>query len=134
MKGRVVKFTFPRTGRMHGVTIGGAMGLSTWAAFSGGAMQVVVDGDFIMEAAEVQTVMHALREADIHVVALHNHMIGGEPHYYFLHYWGQGVAVKLARGLRSAMAVQEKVQVSGGQQQQLARGEPAAPYHAAVQE
>ena len=30
----VVKYTFPRSGRMHGIEIGGSMGLTTWAAFS----------------------------------------------------------------------------------------------------
>ncbi|MBA3563860.1 MAG: DUF1259 domain-containing protein [Gammaproteobacteria bacterium] len=99
----VVKFTFARTGRMHGAEIGGSMGLSTWAAFVGAPESATVDGDFIMTADEVQQVLRALRRAGIHIVALHNHMIGEEPPFYFLHYWGKGTTKELARGVKSAL-------------------------------
>jgi len=79
------------------------MGLSTWAAFTGNQDYASVDGDFAMTADEVQPVMRALREAGIHVVALHNHMLDEKPPYYFLHYWGKGNAADLARGLRGAL-------------------------------
>ncbi|MGH8496979.1 MAG: DUF1259 domain-containing protein [Gammaproteobacteria bacterium] len=102
----VIKFTFPRTGRMHDTEIGGSMGMSTWAAFVGSQESASVDGDFIMTAGEVQPVMQELREADIHVVALHNHMIGEQPPFYFLHYWGKGEANPLAEGVKAALKAQ----------------------------
>lgn len=105
----VAKFTLPRTGRMHGTEVGGSMGLATWAAFSGDMQQASVDGDFIMTAEEVQPTLRALRDADIHVVALHNHMIGEKPAFYFLHYWGQGRASELAQGLRATLDAQAGV-------------------------
>lgn len=105
--GKVLKFTFERTASMHGTTFGAPMGLATWAAFSGNADYAVVDGDFAMTADEVQPVMHALRDAGIHVVALHNHMIGETPPYYFLHYWGKGNPETLAKGIRAALDTQE---------------------------
>jgi len=46
----IVKVAFPREGTMHGVPIGGTMGLSSWAAFSGSDDLASVDGDFIMTA------------------------------------------------------------------------------------
>ena len=49
-----------------------------------------MDGDFIMTAAEVQPVLRALRKAGIHIVALHNHMVGEQPAFYFTHFWGKG--------------------------------------------
>ena len=103
-----IKFTFPRTGTMDGVPVGGSMGLTTWASFSGNSRQAIADGDFIMAADEVQPVMHALRKADIHIVALHNHMIGDQPPFYFLHFWGKGPPEELAKGLKAAMATQQK--------------------------
>lgn len=106
VKDGVVKFSFGRQGRLHGTEFGASMGLSTWAAFSGNADYAVVDGDFAMTADEVQPVMHALRRAGIHIVALHSHMIGEEPSYYFLHYWGKGNPRELARGIRAALDVQ----------------------------
>lgn len=102
----VVKFTVGRTARMHDREFGASMGLTTWAAFSGSQEAAVVDGDFAMTAEEVQPVMRALRQADIHIVALHNHMIGEQPAYYFLHYWGKGAAANLAQGLRNALNTQ----------------------------
>jgi hypothetical protein len=109
----VVKVTIGRDGMMHGVKVGGSMGLTTWAAFSGGYAHAVVDGDFIMTAAEVQPVLRALRKADIHIVALHNHMVGEQPAYYFTHFWGKGPARELARGLRSALDAQKAVRPEG---------------------
>jgi hypothetical protein len=102
----IVKVTIGREGMMHGVRVGGSMGLTTWAAFGGGKAHAFVDGDFIMSAAEVQPVLRALRKAGIHVVALHNHMVGEQPAYYFTHFWGKAPARELALGLRSALDAQ----------------------------
>jgi hypothetical protein len=102
----VVKVTIGREGTMHGVKVGGSMGLTTWAAFSGSDELAAVDGDFIMTAEEVQPVLRALRKAGIHVVALHNHMTGEKPAFFFTHFWGKGKAEELARGLKSALDAQ----------------------------
>jgi hypothetical protein len=112
-QGGVAKVTIGRDGMMHGVKVSGSMGLTTWAAFAGGSKHAVVDGDFIMTAAEVQPVLRALRKADIHIVALHNHMVGEQPAYYFTHYWGKGPALELARGIRSALDAQRAVRPEG---------------------
>lgn len=106
-KGEVIKFVFPRQATMHGTAFTNTMGLATWAAFSGSQEYAVVDGDFAMTADEVRPVLRALREADIHIVALHNHMIDEQPAYYFLHYWGKGHAADLARGLRNTLDQQQ---------------------------
>ena len=50
-----------------------------------------------LTADEVQPVLRALRKSGIHVVALHNHMIGEQPAMYFTHFWGKGTAEELAR-------------------------------------
>src|SRR5262249_56367532 len=79
----VVKITIGREGKMHGVAVGGSMGLTTWTAFSGSDELAAVDGDFIMTAGEVQAVLRALRKAGIHVAALPNPMTGQEPAFSF---------------------------------------------------
>jgi hypothetical protein len=104
----VVKVTIDRQGAMHGVPVGGSMGLTTWAAFSGSDELAAVDGDFIMTAQEVQPVLRALRKGGIHVVALHNHMIGEQPAFYFTHFWGKGPTRELAGALREALAAQKR--------------------------
>jgi hypothetical protein len=108
----VVKVTIGREGNMHHVRIGGSMGLTTWAAFSGSDALAAVDGDFIMTAQEVQPVLRALRRAGIHIVALHNHMIGEEPAFYFTHFWGKGSTRELANGVKSALDAQKATEPS----------------------
>lgn len=102
----MVKVTIGRNGSMHGVKVGGSMGLTTWAAFSGSDELAAVDGDFIMTAEEVQPVLRALRKGGIHIVALHNHMVGEQPAFYFTHFWAKGSTEQLARELKSALDAQ----------------------------
>jgi len=109
----VVKVTLAREAAMQGHRFGGSMGLTTWAAFSGSDELAAMDGDFAMTSDEVQPVLRALRAAGIHVVALHNHMVGEQPTYYFVHFWAKGRAADLARGFRAAIDAQ--------------RGSPPAP-------
>ena len=104
----VVKVTIGREGMMHGMKVAGSMGLTTWAAFSGTDELAAVDGDFIMTAAEVQPVLRSLRKANIHVVALHNHMVGEQPAFYFTHFWGKGKAEDLANGVKVALDAQKQ--------------------------
>jgi len=107
-QGGVVKLSIGREASMHGSSFGGSMGLTTWAAFSGSHERATIDGDFAMTAKEVQPVLRALRRAGIHVVALHNHMVGEEPAYYFTHFWGKGPITELTRGFQSALEAQEQ--------------------------
>ena len=105
----LVKVTIGREGTMHGVKVGGSMGLTTWAAFSGSDELAAIDGDFIMTAEEVQPVLRALRKGGLHVVALHNHMVGEQPPFYFTHFWGKGPAEGLAKGFKGALDAQAAV-------------------------
>ena len=88
---------------MHGREVGKQMGVNIWAAFVGSDENASVDGDFAVLESELQDVLKALRRADINIVAIHNHMIHEQPRYIFLHYWGRGSSVELARGIRAAL-------------------------------
>lgn len=105
---QVVKVTIGHEAAMHGTRVSGSMGLTSWAAFTGSDELAAIDGDFAMTASEVQPVLRALRSAGIHVVALHNHMIGEEPAYFFTHFWAKGPAAELARGFRAARDAQRE--------------------------
>jgi hypothetical protein len=102
------KAAIGRRARMHGREIDNQMGVNTWAAFAGSNENAFVDGDFAMLESEVQGVLKALRRAGINIVAIHNHMTGEEPQYVFLHYWGKGPALELAKGLRAALDTQKQ--------------------------
>src|ERR1700730_12406099 len=105
----VAKITIGRTGTMQGMAVGGSMGLTTWAAFSGSDALAAMDGDFIMTAEEVQPVLHTLRKAGVHIVALHSHMLGEQPNFYFTHFWSIGKAEDLAHAFRAALDAQAVV-------------------------
>ncbi len=100
----VYKVTIGRETKMAGHAMGNAMGVNTWAAFAGSDDEAVVDGDFAMLESEMQGVLKALRGSGINVVAIHQHMTGESPRVLFLHYWGVGRTVDLAKGLASALA------------------------------
>jgi hypothetical protein len=104
----VYKVIVGRTTKMHGHSVGNAMGVNTWAAFAGSDETAIVDGDFIMFEDEVQPVLKALRGARINIVALHQHMLAESPHTVFLHYWGVGSTRELARGLKAALETQRQ--------------------------
>jgi rhodanese-related sulfurtransferase len=84
------------------------MGVNTWASFGGTDDTAVVDGDFACQENELQPVLKSLRGAGIHIVAIHHHMIHESPRYFFLHYWGRGKAMDLARAIRIARGEQTK--------------------------
>jgi hypothetical protein len=107
-KDGVYKATFGRTTKMGDTEVGNAMGVNTWAAFAGSDDAAVVDGDFAMLESELQTVLKTLRKANIHIVAIHQHMTTEQPRIMFLHYWGTGKAEDLAKGVQAALATQAK--------------------------
>ena len=108
-KDGMVKASIGQTAKMHGVKIGNEMGVNTWAAFAGSDDKAVVDGDFAMREDELQAVLKAMRSEGINIVAIHQHMTHETPRIMFLHYWGKGKAVDLARAVRKALDAQQAV-------------------------
>ncbi|KAB7850284.1 DUF1259 domain-containing protein [Streptomyces mobaraensis] len=68
-----------------------------------GKRKAIVNGDFVILAHEVQHVIRALRRGGIDVVSIHSHMLTDDPRLFFLHFWGVGDGVRLARALRAAV-------------------------------
>jgi hypothetical protein len=104
--GGVYHVAVPRAETIHaaGVDVTPSMGTATSINFQPtGSGRAAVNGDFVMTADEVNEVIHALEEGGIEVVAVHNHMLHEEPRLFFLHYWANDDAVKLARALRAAL-------------------------------
>jgi hypothetical protein len=106
VNGPTIKYTVGRAGlrvTAMGAEITAAIGLNSWAAFTGGMDRAHVAGDIAMLEPEVNPVIAALRKNRLEVVALHHHMIGEEPRTVFLHYYGTGPATELAQGFRAAL-------------------------------
>jgi hypothetical protein len=115
VNGGVYQFSVPRA---EPVTDGGmevppSMGLATAINFQPtGGGKAAITGDFVLAASEVNPVIRALRENGIEVTALHSHMLTESPRLFFMHFWADDDALKLARGLRAAL---DKMNVVKGQ-------------------
>jgi hypothetical protein len=87
-----------------GMTIPPSMGVATALNFQPtGGGKAAITGDFVLLATEVNPVIKALRQNGIAVTALHSHMLTEEPRLFFMHFWANDDATKLAKGLRSAV-------------------------------
>ena len=69
-----------------------------------GGGKAAITGDFVLITKEVNPVLRALRDHGIEVTAIHNHMLDDQPHLYFMHFWANDDAKKLAEGLKVALA------------------------------
>ena len=106
LNGIVYQVSVPRTEKiMHmGHEVPGAFGLGTAINFQPtGGGKAAITGDFVLLGREVNPVIRALQANGINPAALHSHLIDETPKIYFMHFWANDDAVKLARGLRAAL-------------------------------
>ena len=106
--GGVYQFGIPRAESIKdgGMGVPPAMGSAVAINFQPtGAGRAAITGDFVLTAKEVNPVAKALGEHGIEVTALHNHMLDDEPRLFFMHFWANDDAKKLAEGLKAALAL-----------------------------
>jgi len=106
VNGGILQFGVPRAEAIteNGMVVPPAMGIGTAINFQPtGAGKAAITGDFVLLGKEVNPVMKALRENGIEVTAIHSHMLMEEPRLFFMHFWANDDAVKLAKGLKVAL-------------------------------
>jgi hypothetical protein len=82
----------------------GPLGVATGVNFQPtGNGKAAITGDFVLAPTEVNPVIRALRTNGIEVTALHSHMLDEQPRLFFMHFWANDDALKLARGIRAAL-------------------------------
>jgi hypothetical protein len=106
--GGVYQFAVPRRDPVteDGMALApvGPLGVATAIGFQPtGGGNAAITGDFVMIASEVNPVIKALRSGGIEVTALHSHMLVEQPRLFFMHFWANDDAVKLAKALRTAL-------------------------------
>ena len=102
----VYQFGVPRSDsiKQDGMAIPGAMGTAIAINFQPtGDGKAAITGDFVALAGEVNPLIKALRDNSIEVTAIHNHMLDDEPRAFFVHFWANDDAVKLAKGVRAGL-------------------------------
>src|SRR6266566_6288887 len=105
--GGVYQFSIPRAEPIKdgGMDVLPPMGSANAINFQPtGGGKAAITGDFVLIAKEVNPVLKALREHGSEVTAIHNHMLDDQPHLFFMHFWANDDAKKLAEGLKAALA------------------------------
>jgi hypothetical protein len=106
LNGVVYQVTVPRSETIieMGQTLPPSMGVATAINFQPtGSGKAAITGDFVLLGKEVNPVIRALQKNGIEVEGLHSHLLDEQPRLYFMHFWANDDAVKLARGLREAL-------------------------------
>jgi hypothetical protein len=104
--GGVYQFGIPRRdpptegGMQVSAALGGANAINFQPTGGGKA---AITGDFLVTGDEVNPLIRAFRAGDIEVTAIHSHMLDEQPRLFFIHFWANDDAVKLARGVRAAL-------------------------------
>ena len=104
--GGIYGFTISRAKPVteDGMEIPAAMGSAIGINFQPtGGGKAAITGDFVLTDKEVNPVIKALEASGIEITALHSHMLSEQPRMFFMHFWGNDDAVKLARGLHAAL-------------------------------
>jgi hypothetical protein len=106
--GGVYQFNVPRRDPIteEGMQLSpvGPMGVAIGINFQPtGGGKAAITGDFVLTSDEVNPVIMALRTHGIDVTALHSHMLDEQPRLFFMHFWANDDAIKLAKGLRAAL-------------------------------
>jgi len=107
VNGGVYQLSIPRRDAIteNGMVVQGAMGTGTTINFQPtGNSKAAIAGDFVVTAEELNPMITALRANGIEVVAIHSHMLQEQPRLFFVHFWANDDAVKLANGLEAALS------------------------------
>jgi hypothetical protein len=106
VNGGILQYGIPRAEKIEesGMPVPTSMGSATAINFQPtGGGKAAITGDFVLIAKEVNAVAKTLRENGIEVTAVHNHMLDDQPRLFFMHFWANDDALKLAKGLRTAL-------------------------------
>ncbi|MCX4407690.1 MULTISPECIES: LppY/LpqO family protein [unclassified Streptomyces] len=79
-----------------------------------GGGRAALSGGLVVIAEEVRAVLMALRRGGVELVEVHHHNLTDEPRLFFVHYWADGDAVRLAQAIRRAVDTTNVVPMPGG--------------------
>jgi hypothetical protein len=104
-KGKVLQLSFPRSIIIteDGHQLSPAMGISHGVNFQSVEDNVATTGDFVLLANEVNPVARLLKNNNIAVTAVHNHMLTEVPRLFFMHFWAVDRPEHLAQTFKSVL-------------------------------
>ncbi|HMB82626.1 MAG TPA: DUF1259 domain-containing protein [Terriglobales bacterium] len=106
VSGGVLHFNVARAEKLteEGMDTPPSMGAGTSINFQPtGNGKAAIAGDFALTGKEVGPVMKVLQDNGVQAVAVHSHALNDVPRLFYMHFWANDDAVKLAKTLRSAL-------------------------------
>jgi hypothetical protein len=90
---------------MGDFSVAPGLALTSWVAFHKMGPESMMMGDMVMLDTEEPAVVAKLVGLGLGITAIHNHLVGETPAIKFLHFSGNGDAVKLAGEIRTVLAL-----------------------------
>ena len=106
--GNVYKITYPRSDlkvKVGDFAVAPGLALGTWVGIINMGDHAMMMGDLVLLDAEVPKVISKLMEENLEITAIHNHLINEAPAVKYIHYHGEGDAVKLAQKIKAVLQV-----------------------------
>jgi hypothetical protein len=107
VSGGCLHYNVPRAEKVSedGMAAPPSFGMGTSINFQPtGGGKAAIAGDFAMTAKEVEVVLDVLRKGGIVATALHSHALNDSPRLFYMHFWANDDAVKLAQALGEALS------------------------------
>lgn len=108
VQGNVYKITYPRSDlkiKVGDFSVAPGFALGSWIGIIKMGNESTMMGDLVLLDSEVPKVIEKLTEENLELTAIHNHLINESPNIKYIHFHGQGEAVKLAEKIKSVLAV-----------------------------
>ena len=96
------RFNLPRrdiTLHLKDATVAPELALGAWAGFSDDPEHAMLMGDLVLTSTELSPVLSELTRRGIAVTAIHNHLAGETPEITYVHFHGEGPALRLAQAV-----------------------------------
>lgn len=103
-------FTFGKMTSVKGQSLDRTMGIESRVVFAGSHNKAVVSGDLAIYENDLQGALRALRQANINILAIANHLTSESPRILFVHFMGIGQAEDLATGIRNALRTTQSME------------------------
>jgi hypothetical protein len=106
--GNVYKITYPRSDlkvRVGDFSVAPGLALGTWIGIINMGDHAMMMGDIVLLDSEVPKVINKLMEEGLEITAIHNHLINESPAIKYIHYHGEGDAVKLAQKIKAVLEI-----------------------------
>ena len=103
---QVLSFDIPRSEQISvsGMKMPSEMGVESYLYFqAAGGGKAASQAEFALLASEVEAVTQTVTQHGMTITALHNHMTMVSPMLFWMHVWGAGDAVTIAKAWRAAL-------------------------------